>query len=109
MGSSLLHVGCGGDPLPLWLCHHAETRLDIDASCNPDIVGDMLDLGDIGEFDIIFSQHNLEHVHQHEAGQALSEFRRVLKDGGAAIIFVPDCEGVLPTEDILFESPGGGR
>ena len=104
---SLLHVGCGSDPLPHWLGQHNEVRLDIDPSCNPDIVGNMLDLGDIGEFDIVFSQHNLEHIHQHEVAQALGEFRRVLKAGGVLIVFVPDCEDVKPTEDVLFQSPAG--
>lgn len=104
----VLHVGCGGDPLPHWLGTHNEVRLDIDPECKPDIVASMLDMGGIGEFDIVFSQHNLEHVHQHEVLTALSEFYRVLKTGGSAIVFVPDCEGVTPTEEILFDSPAGG-
>ena len=104
----LLHVGCGGNPLPDWLGNYEEVRLDIDQSCNPDIVGDILELGEIGEFEAVFSSHNLEHVHQHEVSKALSEFYRVLSKDGALIVFVPDCEGVSPTEDILFESSAGG-
>lgn len=104
----VLHVGCGGDSLPHWLGQHKEVRLDIDSSCKPDVVASMLQMGDIGEFDVVFSQHNLEHVHQHEVGIALSEFHRVLKPKGAVIVFVPDCEDVKPTEDILFDSPAGG-
>jgi SAM-dependent methyltransferase len=103
----VLHVGCGGDPLPDWLGKYSEVRLDIDENCKPDIIASMLDMGDIGEFDVVFSQHNLEHIHQHEVGQALSEFRRVLKDGGVLVLFVPDCEDAKPNEDILFVSPAG--
>ncbi|UOF78808.1 methyltransferase domain [Caudoviricetes sp.] len=105
---SLLHVGCGSDPLPEWLGKYKEVRLDIDQSCNPDIVADMLNLGEIGKFDVVFSQHNLEHIHQHEVQTALKEFHRVLNDNGALIVFVPDCENVKPTEEILFDSPAGG-
>lgn len=103
----LLHVGCGGAPLPEWLNHYKETRLDINPECNPDIVANMLDLGDIGAFDAILSIHSFEHLYPHEVKRALGEFRRVLNDDGALIVFVPDLEGVQATEEVLFTAPCG--
>lgn len=104
---SVLHVGCGNEPLPAWLAGHDETRLDIDPSCEPDIVANMTDLGDIGPFDLVFSCHSLEHLAPHDVAEALGEFRRVLKPGGGAVIFVPDLEGVAANDDLLFESAAG--
>ena len=104
---TLLHVGCGRAPLPGWLRDFKETRLDISPDVSPDIVASMLDLGDIGEFDVVFCQHALEHLYHHEVSAALAEFRRVLKDGGHLIVFVPDLHGVKATEDVVLHSPAG--
>lgn len=68
----------------------------------------MLDMGDIGPFDLVFAQHTLEHVAPYEVQRALSEFLRVLKPGGHAVVFVPDLEGVLPTHAVIMQSPAGG-
>ena len=38
---------------------------------------------------------------------ALQEFKRCLKPGGYAVVFVPDLEGVHATEDVLIEAPCG--
>ena len=70
----LLHVGCGPktqanthpafhDPRQ-W----AETRLDIDPNAKPDIVASMTDMSMVesGQFDAIFSSHNLEHLYPHD-------------------------------------------
>ncbi len=103
---SILHVGCGHQPLPAWL-EGQETRLDVDPGCNPDIVATMTDLGEIGPFDFVFSSHSLEHLAPHDVPVALSEFHRVLKPGGSAIIFVPDLEDVKPTTEVLYVSPAG--
>lgn len=81
--------------------------MDIDANCTPHIVAPMTEMGDIGPFDAIYSSHALEHLYPHDVGMALSEFVRVLKPGGHAIIFVPDIEGVEPTEEPLYVSPAG--
>jgi ubiquinone/menaquinone biosynthesis C-methylase UbiE len=106
-GGALLHVGCGGASLPDWAARYTETRLDIDEQHKPDIVASMVDMGDIGPFDAVFSCHSLEHLPPHGVAKALSEFHRVLKTGGAAIVFVPDLEDVTATERVLFDAPCG--
>ena len=105
----LLHVGCGGDPLPQWLrtAGYRETRLDIDERHQPDVLADMCTLGEIGQFQIVLCQHALEHLYPHQVGKALREFLRVLTDDGYAMIVVPDLEGVQPSNDVLFISPAG--
>jgi len=107
MQQRLLHVGCGGDTIPAWLSQYDEIRLDIDPRHSPDIVGSMTDLGDIGQFDVVFSSHSLEHLSPHEVPVALSEFMRVLLPNGAVIMFVPDLEGIEATEDVVMQSPAG--
>lgn len=107
MAKSVLHVGCGTDPLPEWLSGFIETRLDINPDANPHIVASMLDMGNIGEFDAVLCQHALEHLYPHEVSNALNEFRRVLKPGGHVIVFVPDLQDVGPTEEVLLQSPAG--
>jgi hypothetical protein len=67
----------------------------------------MTDMGDIGPFNAVLSSHSLEHLYPHEVAQALGEFRRVLADGGYAVIFVPDLEDVRPTEEVLLDAPCG--
>lgn len=105
---SLLHVGCGGEELPFWIVGEdlQETRLDIDPHYNPDFIASMVDMGDIGQYDIVFSSHCLEHVFPHEAKKALLEMRRVLVDGGVNIVIVPDLEDVKPTRDTVYECEG---
>jgi SAM-dependent methyltransferase len=104
---SVLHVGCGFESLPAWLAGCEEVRLDIDPRCDPDIVASLTDLGEIGPFDMVFSSHCLEHLSPHEVPVALAEFHRVLKPGGSVVAFVPDLEGVEPTEAVLFKSAAG--
>jgi len=104
---TFLHVGCGGNPAPAWLDDYDEVRLDIDPTHKPHIVASMLDLGDIGPYDTVFSSHSLEHVYPHEVPIALEGFHRVLNDGGTAIIVVPDLEDIRPTEDVVYESAAG--
>ena len=104
---ALLHVGCGTAAPPEWLSDYDETRLDINADARPDVVASMLDMGDIGPFDVVFCEHALEHVAPFEVPRALSEFRRVLKPGGHAVVFVPDLEGVSPTNAVILQTPSG--
>lgn len=102
----ILHVGCGGNPLPDWL-KGVEVRLDINADHNPDIVASMTDLGDIGRFDVVYCSHALEHLFWHDALTALEEFKRVLHPNGFALIIVPDLEDIKPTNEVVFNSLGG--
>jgi len=105
---SLLHVGCGGEPIPDWAQgKYVEVRLDIDERHAPDIVASMTDMGDIGPFNAIYSSHSLEHLYPHDVDTALREFHRVLDDGGFAVILVPDLEDVRPTEDVILDAPCG--
>ena len=104
----LLHVGCGRRALPEELSDCDETRVDLDPSCNPDFIASMTDLRAVGEgYSAVYSSHALEHVDIRDALQALREFRRVLAPGGAAIVLVPDLEGVLPTLDVVYECEAG--
>lgn len=105
--AKVLHVGCGGNTLPEWLYGANETRLDIDPKWKPDICTSMTDLGDIGQFDVVLAHHCLEHLELSDANKALKEFSRVLVKGGAAFIVVPDLEGVVANDDVLFFAPCG--
>lgn len=104
---TVLHVGCGYAKLPDWLNTYREVRLDIDPECKPDILAPMQELGDIGPYDAILANHCIEHLYPHEIVHTLQGFRRVLRVGGFAAIFVPDLEDVKPTEHVLFVSPAG--
>lgn len=107
LAGHVLHVGCGTMRLPDWLHGEPETRLDVDVTCKPDIVANMLDMGNIGGFDILYCSHALEHLYPHQVPVALAEFRRVLKPGGLCMVIVPDLEYVRPTEEVLYESMAG--
>ena len=102
---NVLFVGAGHDAGKQWEGYEV-TRLDIDPSTNPDIVGSMTSMGEIGPFDAVYCSHSLEHLYPHEVPTALSEFFRVLKPGGRAVVLVPDLEGVPPTDDELPDAPG---
>jgi SAM-dependent methyltransferase len=104
---TVLHVGCGNSPLPEWLDGYSETRLDIDPGVQPDIVAPMIAMGDIGQFDALYTSHCLEHLYPDEVPTALGEIKRVLKPGGVALIVVPDLEGVEATDAVIFDSPAG--
>lgn len=105
----LLHAGCGGSALPEFLAARGydEVRLDIDPQVKPDIVASLIDLGDIGTFDAVWSSHVVEHLYPHQVRVALAELYRVTAPGGYAMVVVPDLEGVPATEDVLFESAIG--
>jgi ubiquinone/menaquinone biosynthesis C-methylase UbiE len=95
----VLHVGCGQKRLvgqnPVFPeGEWRETRLDIDPSVGPDIVSSMTAMPMLPDDcqDAVYSAHNLEHLFPHELRAALSEFRRVLKPGGFALVLVPDIQ-----------------
>jgi predicted SAM-dependent methyltransferase len=84
-----------------------ETRLDADERCSPDIVATMTDMGNIGQYDIVFCSHALEHLAPSDVMRALAEFRRVLRPCGAVMVFVPDLQDIKPTFETVYESPMG--
>ena len=117
---TLLHVGCGPANmanLPSFF-HDGqweELRYDIDESVSPDIVGTLQDMSliDDGSVDAIFSSHNIEHVWAFEVNGVLSEFLRVLKPEGFAIVLCPDIMSVAQAvtqgalTNPLYHSPAG--
>lgn len=107
MKKRLLNVGGGTTALPGQFDHYEVVKLDISPEAKPDYVASMTDMGDIGEYDVVWCSHALEHIYPHEVQTALSEFLRVLKPGGHAIIFVPDLEGLKADETPLYIDPTG--
>ena len=115
---TFLHVGCGPkrkDRTTAGFADWTELRFDIDESVQPDLVGTMTDMSSVSSesVDAVFSSHNIEHLYPHEVPVALSEFLRVLKPDGFAVITCPDLQAVcaLVAEDKLTEpaytSPAG--
>jgi len=115
---TFLHVGCGPkrkDRTTTGFADWNELRFDIDESVQPDLVGTMTDMSSVSSesVDAVFSSHNIEHLYPHEVPIALSEFLRVLKPDGFAVITCPDLQAVcaLVAEDKLTEpaytSPAG--
>lgn len=93
----VLHVGCGvHTPEKLHenfrTADWQEVRLDINPAVEPDIVASITDMSAVPDasFEALYSSHNLEHLHPHEAPLALAEFYRVLRPSGFALITLPD-------------------
>jgi SAM-dependent methyltransferase len=117
----VLHVGCGPpdeDNLfelfrtPEW----RELRLDIDPEMRPDLVGNIVDMGDVvpsESVDALWSSHNIEHVFAYEVPQVFGEFLRVLRPGGFALITTPDLQRAAERiaagrlEDPLYQAEAG--
>ena len=115
---TFLHVGCGPkrkERTTAGFAEWNELRFDINEFVQPDLVGTMTDMSSVSteSFDAVFSSHNIEHLYPHEVPVALSEFLRVLKPDGFAVITCPDLQAVcaLVAEDKLTEpaytSPAG--
>jgi ubiquinone/menaquinone biosynthesis C-methylase UbiE len=117
---TFLHVGCGqkrqaqttrGFSNASW----NETRLDIDPSVSPDIIGSITGMAAVadGSMDALYSSHNIEHLYAHEVPLALHEFFRVLTPEGFAVITCPDLQSIaeLVAQDKLtdtaYDSPAG--
>lgn len=100
---TVLIAGCGEEGQQWAEQGWSVVRLDIEPRTNPDIVGDMRALGDIGPFDAVSCNNALEHLYPHEVHKALSEFHRVLKPGGHVVIQVPDLQDVKATDDVIEE------
>ncbi len=77
-------VGCGRRSL-----HKQMVRVDINPEVEPDHVADaaQLPFGE-GEFDFMWSSHNLEHTA--DAMQTILEAERVVKLGGFLVYIIPD-------------------
>lgn len=93
-----------------------ETRLDVDRSVDPMVIGSVTDMGDLfadGSFDAVWSSHTLEHLYAHEVMAALREFKRVLKPDGFALVMCPDLESVAHhlidhgADHVAYVSPAG--
>ena len=92
-----------------------ELRFDIDASVEPDIVGDLTDLSMLpeGAVQAIYSSHNIEHLDPHKVVGALTGFHRVLSWGGELVIATPDLQTIAATmvsgkiDTALYQSPAG--
>lgn len=98
---SFLHVGCGAarhqdTPLGREAADWHETRMDVDPTVQPDILGSMTNMSNIlaQKFDAIYSSHSIEHLYAHEVPIALEEFKRVLKPNGFALITCPDLQSI---------------
>lgn len=99
---TVLHVGCGvahPDKLPPAFFtpgEWQELRLDIDPGVDPDIQASITDMSIVpaASVDAVWSSHNIEHLAAHEVAPALTEFHRVLRPGGFALIATPDLQQV---------------
>lgn len=93
-----------------------EVRVDLDPGCRPDVLSDLTDLAPSipdGSADLIYCSHVVEHFFDHDVPKVLSEFARILRPQGAAILRVPDLAGVMQALDegdlerSLYQSPSG--
>jgi predicted SAM-dependent methyltransferase len=97
------------------LLNHKEIRVDLDESCNPDIISNIEDLPQIKNesVDLVYSSHSLEHIYFHKVPQCLSEWYRVIKKGGEVRIIVPNLK--IPAQLVvegkilekMYDSPDG--
>ncbi len=67
----------------------------------------MTDMGEVGEYDLVYSSHCLEHLYPHEVEIALKECLRVLAPEGVLLLILPDLEGITPSEEVLFTADVG--
>lgn len=82
-----LHLGCGPYPLPDWL----NTDLYAQRDVVPVDVRKPLPF-ESASFDLVFTEHMLEHVEYTQAEDACREIFRVLKPGGRVRVAVPDLD-----------------
>src|SRR3954466_900211 len=97
----VLHIGCGvSTPARLHssFAGWREIRLDTDPQVNPDIVASPAHMPKVatGSMDAVYGFRSLQLLHAHELPPALSEIRRVLKDGAHALLGVIDLTKIGP-------------
>ncbi len=93
-----LHLGCGQVLHPAFI--------NIDAVPSPHVhyvqrIDNLSNFSD-GSVDLIYSSHCLEHFERDKVMRVLSEWYRVLKDGGTLRISVPDFDSLLD----VYEASG---
>lgn len=64
-------------------------------------------MGDIGQYEIAYCSHALEHLAPHDIDTALREFHRVLVPSGFLIVVVPNLDNVRPDDTVVYDSPAG--
>ena len=86
-----LHLGCGEKYLPGFI------HIDINQQPHIDYCCDIRDLAvfDNNYADLIYTSHTLEYFDRDEVDNVLTEWRRVLKDGGILRLAVPDFEAIV--------------
>ena len=114
----ILNAGCGRsgpERLPQLFGSWRHMRVDIDPQAEPDVVADITDLSPFNDnfADALWTSHCVEHLFEHQVRQALSEFLRVLKADGFAVILVPDIQVIARyvaedrLHEVLYESAAG--
>lgn len=115
----MLHMGSSSKRIsqikPFYQNGWRETRLDLMADCEPDIVCDVLDMQTIpsAAYQSVYSSHNIEHVFAYQARAVLKDTRRLVADGGFALIRTPDMQKIARIfaekgpDAVLYESPAG--
>jgi predicted SAM-dependent methyltransferase len=86
-----VNLGCGFDRRSDYL------NIDIKLSHKPDVVADVRDLSMFpdGCMDEILAQDLLEHLYRYDTESALTEWNRILVDGGVLKLRVPNVIGIL--------------
>ena len=113
----LVNAGCGplGGWLPAMFQSWQQLRVDIDPAVSPDVVASITDMSPIatGTADAFWSAHCVEHLYEHSIAEALSEFYRILAEGGFGCIIVPDLQAIAryiaedKAHEVIYTSPAG--
>ena len=91
-GKKIANLGCGVD-VPFFDFECTIDRYDINDKVKPDYRCDLRQLPCEDEkYDVVYSQHVLEHFGRYEMQSVLKEWLRILKVGGEIIIKVPNLE-----------------
>jgi len=86
-----LDIGCGENKLNLenYFIDTVDNRVEV----NPTYIASAKKLPIIDcSYDLVYSSHTLEHLGRNEIFITLSEWKRVLKDGGILWVIVPNLE-----------------